>query len=74
MVYGRIRGEFGLSAQMAVRCISKACQAYKRDRRIQPGPRGAMPYAERILSYKAADRSSILTHPSGSEPPDVAGI
>ena len=25
LVYGRIRGEFGLSAQMAVRCISKAC-------------------------------------------------
>ncbi len=61
MVYGRIRGEFGLSAQMAVRCISKAGEAYKRDRRIQPGPRGAMPYAERVLSYKAADRSSILT-------------
>ena len=62
-VYGRIRGEFGLSAQMAVRCISKACEAYKRDKRIQPSfrPHGAMPYDERILSYKAADRVSILT-------------
>ena len=63
VVYGRIRGEFGLSAQMAVRCISKACEAYKRDKRIQPTfrPHGAMPYDERILSYKAADRVSILT-------------
>ena len=63
LVYGRVRGDFGLSAQMAVRCISKACEAYKRDKRIQPTfrPRGAMPYDERILSYKAADRVSILT-------------
>lgn len=63
LVYGRIRREFGLSAQMAVRCISKACEAYKRDKRVQPSfrPHGAMPYDERILSYKAADRISILT-------------
>ena len=63
VVYGRIRGEFGLSAQMAVRCISKACAADKRDKRIQPTfrPHSAMPYDERILAYKAADRSSVLT-------------
>ena len=42
-------------------CRRRSCEAYKRDRRIQPRPRGAMPYAERILSYKAADRISILT-------------
>jgi len=63
LVYRRLREEFGLSAQMAVRAISKVCEAYKRDKRIQPTfrPHGAMPYDERILSYKAADRVSILT-------------
>jgi len=28
-VYGTLRAEFGLSSQMAVRCISKAVEAYK---------------------------------------------
>ncbi len=63
MVYGRIRTEFGLSAQMAVRAIGRVCEAYKRDRSIQPRfrPHGAMPYDERMLSYKGVERVSILT-------------
>jgi hypothetical protein len=27
---------FGISAQMAVRAISKSCEAYKRDKSIKP--------------------------------------
>jgi IS605 OrfB family transposase len=63
LVYRDLRERFGLSAQMAVRCISEVCGAYKRDKRIRPHfrLRGAVPYDERILSYKAADRVSILT-------------
>lgn len=63
MVYEDIRKNFGLSAQMTVRAIAKTCEAYKRDKKIQPSfrPRGAMVYDQRLLSWKGLDRVSILT-------------
>jgi putative transposase len=62
-VYRELRDTFGLSSQMAVRAISKACEAYKRDKKIQPKFRelGAVAYDQRILSWKGRDRVSILT-------------
>jgi IS605 OrfB family transposase len=63
LCYGSLREEFGLSAQMAIRAIAKACEAYKRDKRIQPKfrPLGAIPYDQRMLSWKGRDLVSILT-------------
>jgi IS605 OrfB family transposase len=63
LVYYRIREQYGLSAQMTVRAISKVVEAYKRDKRIKPifNPHGAMVYDERILSWKGLDRVSILS-------------
>ncbi|CAB1129485.1 protein of unknown function [Candidatus Hydrogenisulfobacillus filiaventi] len=63
LVYRDIRAQFGLSAQLTVRAISKVAEAYKRDRRIQPTfrPYGAILYDRRILSWKGPDRVSILT-------------
>ena len=63
LCYGTLRQEFGLSAQMAIRAISKACEAYKRDKKILPffRPLGAIAYDQRILSWKGRDRASILT-------------
>jgi putative transposase len=63
LVYQQLREEFGLSSQMAVRAISKACEAYKRDKKIQPAfrPLGAVAYDQRILSWKGRDAVSILT-------------
>ncbi len=63
LVYREARERFGLSAQMAVRAIAKVCEAFKRDKRIQPHfrPRGAMTYDERIYSFKGPDRVSLLT-------------
>jgi putative transposase len=67
LVYGTLRAEFGLSSQMAVRCISKAVEAYKetkkRDRNIQPtfAPHGAMVYDERIMSFQGVSHVSLLT-------------
>lgn len=48
---------------MAVRAISKAVEAYKRDRSIQVkfDLDGAMPYDQRIMSWKGLDRVSLLT-------------
>jgi putative transposase len=63
VVYHQIREQFGISAQMAVRAISKAAEAYKRDKTIKPefGPDGAVIYDQRIMSWKGLDRVSLLT-------------
>lgn len=63
VVYEDIRKNFGLSAQMTVRAIAKTCEAYKRDKKIQPSfrPHGAMVYDQRVLSWKALDRVSRLS-------------
>jgi len=62
-VYKDIREKFGISSQMAVRAISKACEAYKRDRTIKPSfdPNGAVIYDQRIMSWKGLDQVSLLT-------------
>jgi predicted transposase len=62
-VYYPIREKYNLSAQMAVRAISKTVEAYKRDKSIKPtfDLDGAMPYDQRILSWKRLDRVSLLT-------------
>lgn len=54
LVYRDLRERFGLSAQMAVRAISKVADAFKSDPGTVPTFRkhGAMVYDERILSFK----------------------
>jgi putative transposase len=61
--YGDLRERFGLSAQMAVRCIAQVCEAYKRDKSIRPVFRNtaAMPFDQRMMSFKGIDRVSLLT-------------
>ncbi|WP_346540079.1 transposase [Micromonospora sp. DPT] len=63
LVYADLREEYGLSSQMAIRAIAKACEAYKRDKKIQPQfrPDGAIQYDQRILTWKGRDAVSILT-------------
>lgn len=63
LVYYDIRRDFGLSAQLTIRAISKVVEAYKRDRSVQPRfrPDGAVPYDERILSWKGLEHVSLLT-------------
>ena len=36
LAYAELRERFGLSAQMAVRCIAQVCEAYKRDKTSGP--------------------------------------
>jgi IS605 OrfB family transposase len=73
--YAALRADYGLSAQMAVRAISKVSEVYKRDKSRRPTfrPHGAVPYDQRILSFKAADRVSILTLDGRILLPFVAG-
>lgn len=63
--YREIRERFGLSAQMAVRAIGKAVEAFAtlkaKGRKECPAfkPRGAVTYDERILSFKGLDKVSL---------------
>jgi putative transposase len=63
LVYGELRTTYKLPAQLAIRCISKASEAYKRDKSIQPtfGPEGAVIYDERVMSFKGLTHVSLLT-------------
>jgi putative transposase len=63
LVYYAIRAQFGLSAQMAIRTIARVAEACRRKRTIKPVFRlhGAMVYDERIGSFPAIDRVSLLT-------------
>ena len=62
-VYGSLRADYGLSAQMAIRCIAKAIEAYKRDKDIQPtfDPLGAIVLDDRLMSFKGLSHVSLLT-------------
>jgi IS605 OrfB family transposase len=73
--YRDLRERFGLSSQMAVRALAKVCEVYKRDPAKRPTfrPRGAIPYDQRILSFKPGDRVSLLTLEGRVELPFVAG-
>lgn len=53
-VYYATRSAFGLSAQMAIRCIAKVADSYKADKKIIRvfNKHGAISYDNRILKYK----------------------
>ena len=63
LTYYEARERFGLSSQMVVRAISKTIEAYKRDKTICPRfkPHGAVPYDQRIMSWKGIESVSLLT-------------
>ena len=63
LVYGELRSTYKLAAQLAIRAISKASEAYKRDKSIQPTfqPEGAIVYDERVMSFKGLLTVSLLT-------------
>lgn len=62
-VYYLIREKYGLSAQLAVRCISKACESYKINKKVCPKIKkhSAVTYDQRILTFKGLNQVSIST-------------
>lgn len=56
LAYYDTKEAFGLSAQLVVRCIAKVADAYKLDKNTKRTfrPLGAVPFDDRILSYKAS--------------------
>jgi putative transposase len=63
LLYHEIRRRFGLSAQTAILCIHRACEAYARDKSIRPRFRkdAGITYDVRTLSFKGIDKVSLLT-------------
>ena len=63
LCYAELRERFGLSSQMAVRCIAQVCEAYERDKDKRPRFRNhsAMPFDQRMMSFKGPDEVSLLT-------------
>lgn len=64
IVYHRIKNEYGLSAQMVIRCLAKVGDSYKLDRTAQRAyrPHGSIAYDDRILSFNLANQTvSIWT-------------
>lgn len=63
LIYHEVRTRFSLSSQMTVRCISKVCKAYKRDKSVRPLFRlhGSLIYDQRIMSFEGLHRVSLLT-------------
>ncbi|MDP7974737.1 MAG: transposase [TACK group archaeon] len=60
IAYREVREKYGLSAQMAIRAISKVVEAWKTRPESPPvfELRGAVPYDQRILSFKGLDSVS----------------
>ncbi len=63
VTYSDLRSRFHLPAQLAIRAISEACEAYKRDRSRSPffQPEGSVMYDGRVLSFKGLMTVSLLT-------------
>jgi putative transposase len=63
LFYQDLRAQFGLSAQMAIRCIAQVCEAYRRDKAKRPHfkPYASIPYDQHLMSFKGLGRVSLLT-------------
>ena len=77
LTYYEARERFGLGAQMAVRCIGKVLDAYKKDKKRQRTfkPHGAIAYDNRILNWRLVDKQvSIWTLGGRIEAAFTAGL
>ena len=76
LVYQDVRKQFGLSAQVVVRCIAKVADSFKLDkkRKRKFKPQGAITYDDRILSWPLEQsRVSIWTTNGRIKIPFVCG-
>jgi IS605 OrfB family transposase len=63
LYYRQLRDDFGISAQMTIRCIAQVCEAYGRDKSIRPRFKkyASIPYDQRLMVFRGLDRVSLLT-------------
>ncbi|WP_376796367.1 RNA-guided endonuclease TnpB family protein [Thermogemmatispora sp.] len=75
LVYRELRATYRLSTQLAIRCISKVCEAYRRDKSIKLifRPEGTVVYDQRVMSFKGLTHVSLLTLAGRMRIPFVIG-
>jgi len=76
LVYQRIKADYGLSAQMVIRCLAKVGDSYKLDRKVQRTyrPHGSIAYDDRILSFNLDKQTVSIWTVDGRQPiPFVCG-
>ena len=63
LVYYEVRATFGLPSQLAIRCIAKVTDAYKKDKKTKRtfNQFGAIPYDDNNLRYWVDDQSVSLS-------------
>ena len=73
--YGAVRENFGLAAQVAVRCLAKVADAYKLDTKARRTFRkhSAQPYDDRIFRFLNASAVSIWTLGGRTKMPCMMG-
>ena len=70
VTYGYIKAQYGLAAQLVIRCLAKVADSYKRDRKTQHCYKrhGSLAYDDRILSFKLDQQTvSIWTVGVGAQ-------
>ncbi len=68
--YSKVRKQFGLSAQIIVRCIAKVADAYKLDKQTQRRfkPLGAIAFDDRILTWRTEKQFVNIWTIGGRQP------
>jgi predicted transposase len=74
-LYHRIREQYRIPAQLAIRAISKVVESYRTERRHLHtfNPQGAVVYDERIMGFKGLDRVSLTTLEGRAVAPILVG-
>jgi len=59
LLYHQIKNDYGLSAQMVIRCLAKVGDSYKLDHAVQRTyrPHGSIAYDDRILSFNCEQQT-----------------
>ena len=75
LIYQKVRSQFDLTAQVAVRCIAKVADAYKLDKKVVRTFRkhSAQPYDDRILRFCAGNIVSLWLLNGREKIPFVCG-
>src|SRR5262245_50115772 len=75
LYYRQLREDFGISAQMAIRCIAQVCESCGRDKSIRPRFKkyASIPYDQRLMSFKGRDRVALLTLEGRIKVPVIMG-
>jgi IS605 OrfB family transposase len=69
VAYTRVRAEYGLAAQVVIRCLAKVADAYTLDRKTKRffRPHGSIAFDDRILSFQIPEQTISIWTPEGRQ-------